>query len=481
MSVAGAAATTVAACRLGNVHFAVPMNDVAELVDPPDRLIALPRRDGALLGAFTLHDTLVPVVDLRRWLRWPGDAAAAPAHLLVLRQGARRLAVGIDTVDGLQRVHAAGTQRLDHGAPGDEVFGSAVRLARAPAAQEDAPPALGLLDVAALMRLAQVWAGPDDDAASTASSAMALSCGEGRPEAGGSVACAWLHSDGRWLALPVAHLRAVVAMPALQPLWQSDPARLGVARWRDRDVPVMRLLRSLGIGGAPTTAEPWLAVVEHDGLCTGIPVDAVRDVLALDPSVLQPVAALGIASHPILSGLWTRPDGSQALCIDVPAWLSSDPLAALGTPTRPEAAGAHDAVPAHVVVQAGGTWALPISALRAIIEAPDTRDPGADPQTPWCHTWRRQSVPIWDLRALKGRGPTPAGAAAKVLILQSGALPTGLLVESLLHLLPARGAELHEVRRPDGRRLPFLVHRDGEAQHSFALLEPRDWPFGQTH
>ena len=88
---------------------------------------------------------------------------------------------------------------------------------------------------------------------------------------------------------------------------------------------------------------------------------------------------------------------------------------------------------------------------------------------------------LWDLRALEGHGPTPGNEAAKVLILVAGAQPIGLVVESLLHLLPARSAERHEVRRPDGRLLPFVVHRDGDVQRSFTVLRPEDGPAVRVH
>ena len=106
------------------------------------------------------------------------------------------------------------------------------------------------------------------------------------------------------------------------------------------------------------------------------------DPAHLDIKTLQPIETLGIASHPILAGLWARPDGSQALLIDVPAWLSSDPLAILSTRTAPSSAAQQNDTPAHVVVQAGTPWALPISSLPEIVELPEAWAASPDPTAP---------------------------------------------------------------------------------------------------
>ena len=213
----------------------------------------------------------------------------------------------------------------------------------------------------------------------------------------------------------------------------------------------------------------------------GIPVQAVRDVQMLDLAAAQAIGALGVAPNPVLAGLLSTADGGRALLVDVQALVSGDPLTALSTAPDSRDATRKTGVQAHIVVRAGTLWALPISAFLEVIELPAAWHSPPAAATPWCHTWRQRTVPLWDLRALMGHGATPAGVDAKVLILQSGTLTIGFVVEALLHLLPARTSELLQLRRPDGRMLPFVVHRDGVEQRSFAVLDAEDWPQSLAH
>jgi chemotaxis signal transduction protein len=246
-------------------------------------------------------------------------------------------------------------------------------------------------------------------------------------------------------------------------------------------VPVLQVLATLGLGRDTAAPAPLLAVVEYGRLCMGVPVQAVRDVQLLDLSAAQPAVALGLAPSPILSGLLPLPDGSRALLIDVQALVAADSLSTLSAAPDSPDADRQAAVQAHVAVQAGTAWALPLSDLLEIIGLPEAWNSGPDPMAPWCHTWRQRAVPLWDLGALKGHGATPASADAKVLILQSDRGPFGLVVEALLHLLPARNLELHQMRLHDGRRLPFIVDRQEPEQRSFAVLGPQDWPRALVH
>jgi chemotaxis signal transduction protein len=207
----------------------------------------------------------------------------------------------------------------------------------------------------------------------------------------------------------------------------------------------------------------------------------VRDVQMLDPAAAQPAAALGLAPSPVLAGLLPVPGGGQALLVDVQALVTANPLAALSAAQGAREAGRESATQAHVVVQAGAVWALPISALLEIIELPPAWEPGSDPSGSWCHTWRQRALPLWDLRALTGHGVTPRGAGVRVLIVQSDTQPFGLVVEAVLHLLAARTSELHRLRVPGGRVLPFVVERHGAEQRSFAVLGTQDWPLGLAH
>lgn len=472
MSTPGAPERVVASCRLDGVSFAVAADDVLRLLPRPDVLIDVPRRAGALQGAFMLHHLVVPVVDLRRWLPWPGDPATRvqiPDQLLVLRRDGRTLAVAIDGVEGLHKAVEGVEQRIAHAPSADDVFSGVVELAGSAHAGSPAAKALALLDVDALMRLGQAWSGD----AGPEAGRMPASARERQPGEAGR-AHALLDGDGQRIAIAADHLRAVVPMPSLQQLWPGDPSWLGVARWRGRDVPVRRL--AVAREAAPCAeGAPLLAVVEHRGLCLGIAVQSVRDIRRLDLAAAQPLASPDGVHDPALSRL-LLPDGSPTLVVDVGALVAGDPLASISA-IADEARTTSDDGPrheAHVVVQAGAALALPISRLLEISEPPAAWVDPSRPVESRHHVWRQQIVPIRDLRALQGQGRTLPGPGARLVIVRSRGGPVGLLVEALLHLLPARTCERAELRGPDGRVLRFVVHHDGCERMSFEVLEDEE-------
>jgi chemotaxis signal transduction protein len=153
-------------CRLGDLRFAVPLNDVVQAIRQP-QLTLLPRRDQAIAGVFVYRQQTIPLLDLRRWLPWPDERSELPGQILLLRQNAHLVGVAIDQVEGLQRVPGSQIQRVVQREDDEELFHSTVSIA----AGEQESQALGLLDVDALIRLSQVWSAADEEFATSIAAA----------------------------------------------------------------------------------------------------------------------------------------------------------------------------------------------------------------------------------------------------------------------------------------------------------------------
>lgn len=476
MSDASPAAPAVVSCVLGAVRFAVELDALQQVLPRPLSLITMPRRSGGLQGAFTHRGEIVPLVDLRAWLPWSGDHAAEPMQVLLLRHDGRSLAVGIDRLGGLHRGGAGRVQRLHHGDDADELFHSVIQMPSV-AERGEAETALGLLDVASLMRLCKIWMQTQGEGEGEGAAALCAEVDE-HEQSVATVSLqtyAVLECDGELLALQIRHLQTVIPMPTLQPVWLGDPLLLGLARWRERDVPVLRTLPALGLSQNGTGPVALLAIVEHDGRCLGLPVQAVLEIQSLNGASAQPATALSVPPSPMLAGLLHRSDGRRMLVVDAAALIEGNPLCAISAVVPTATAGARTQAVAQVVVQAGSPFAVPISMLLSITELPADWAADNDPTAPWCHTWRGQTVPLWDLRALTGRGASTTGSETRVLYLQTASQVVGLVVEALLHLLPARAIELHTLRQPGGRHLNMVTSHDGTRDRSYEAFDWQDW------
>ena len=98
--------TQAIAVRVGSRRFAVPLEQVAEVIDTPE-LHPVPARAAELAGVVAVRSALHPVVDLG--IRFDGTAAAGD-RLLIVRAapGAEAVALRVDDVEGIVRGGVSG-------------------------------------------------------------------------------------------------------------------------------------------------------------------------------------------------------------------------------------------------------------------------------------------------------------------------------------------------------------------------------------
>ena len=80
---------------LGGIRCALPASDVREVVRAVS-ILPLPNAPDAVEGVINVRGTLVPVLDLRRRLHLPAKPIAVSDHLVLVRAGARDVAVRVD-------------------------------------------------------------------------------------------------------------------------------------------------------------------------------------------------------------------------------------------------------------------------------------------------------------------------------------------------------------------------------------------------
>jgi chemotaxis signal transduction protein len=105
--------------RAGSELFALDLRDALEAVEMPEVSPVPAMRDG-MLGVFPLRDELVPVYSPEGVLRLAGAGRYGVA--LVLRAGARRIAVALDDVDDVIQVDLTQLQRPSGLEAGDRVL-----------------------------------------------------------------------------------------------------------------------------------------------------------------------------------------------------------------------------------------------------------------------------------------------------------------------------------------------------------------------
>ncbi|NCC24214.1 MAG: chemotaxis protein CheW [Deltaproteobacteria bacterium] len=103
-------------------------------------------------------------------------------------------------------------------------------------------------------------------------------------------------------AIPIESVREVQDAVETTRIPQTPPFMLGVMNLRGTAVPVVDLKRKFGMGPTQRTINSRIAIVEgrkgdDDGL-VGALADSVREVLEIDPSVIEEAPRMGMRVKP---------------------------------------------------------------------------------------------------------------------------------------------------------------------------------------
>lgn len=440
------ACVCLATAAVGAVRLGIPVDTVVQAIPMPAEQALLPRRQGALSGVVLHESTLVPVVDLARWVDL-GQARAerlGSARILVLHQDGRTLGLQVDSVDGLVEVPCADVKRLHHDGHEEEVFHSAARVPGSDAI-------LSVLDVGRLAALAASWhqVEPYEAHAAIALAATPVGLAAERNYA-------LLQLDGARLGVPAGDLVEVMRMPALEQFGNGIDS--GWCLWRGRHLPV---LASAALAGLPHVPQaPLLAVLEHDGLALGLPVSAAL--------ALQAFAAGG--SDGLTTTVYDA-DGQEVRLLDTAALFARFPEALLSKPDERGAVArtvADGGVPnedAYIVFAAGQPVATPIGAVEQIV-------PLAAGTSNATMGWNGGALPLLDLRP-----DHLANTPGHVLVAAKGGRHTGYVVTRVELLIPAGSARLYRLGVAQGPARSFVTVDMATGQASYRIVDLADtWP-----
>lgn len=433
---------------LGELAIGVDTRHVVRAVSRPAVLTRLPRSHGAVDGVFADGPHAIPVIDLRKWMGEP--AATAPAQVLVLGAGGRMVGLAIDAVRGLVRARASQLRRVHHGEAEDDFFHSV--------APDGEGALLGLLDPLRLMERVQAWTAAD--LAQTQSTVAG--------PAGDAVAApmqALVRLGSALLAVPAALVAQVIERPPVQPLLGSGRELQGMIEWRSRHVPQLDLAHLLELEGGDA---PLAMVLAQGERLVALPIDEVAAVRPLPAHGVTAAREAGIA-HPLVDGVALLDDGERVLLLGAEALLRTYAAPGLTQQAGTDAGRRGARAAAHVVVDAGRRWAIPMSALEEILPLPAGLDEAAGGGVEaTCH-WRGRNLPLVDLREPTDGGD--AGGPQRLVVVSHGGRQAALRVNDVVELLPAQLGELLRFQLPGGRPIRMVTVGQGAAGASHAVLD----------
>lgn len=427
--------------QLARGSFGLRLGGVGEIIRLPG-LARMPLAPTSLMGLANLRGAVLPVLSLRRLLGLP-DALANEATRVIVLDGDAPVGFVVDQVDRLLTLPAAQIEHDDAGAGelDPELLDGAVRGAEGESTTKILNPQRLLRDQ--FVRLAGSAARPRIPAslaAATAASAVAPAQGQelfvgfevGRQE----------------FALPLERVREIIPLPEqIAEMPRAETAVLGVVTLRDRLLPLVSLRALLGLEGEARALEPGKVVVVSLGSgAVGIVVDRTREILSIDPAVIDPAPVLltrGAGDAEITS--ICRLDGGRRLV----ALLSPDRLfrsdlvrrvlAEQGAASEIAQGRVDDMADEQLIIFRLGDqeFGLPVGAVDEIARPPArvTPVPKAPAFIEGVMNLRGHVVPIVDLRRRFGLAAPEPGSQQRVLVLAMAGGKTGFLVDAVSEVL----------------------------------------------
>lgn len=414
---------------VGGETCAVDLGAVREIIRVPP-IVGVPLSPPAVAGLLNLRGHVLPVVDARRALGFPGEAPGEQARVVVLHRGAL-YGLLVDRVSG---VIAGEPEPLQGAREGGRDFLSGTLHAGERVVMILDPERLGAGQI-------QSPAGEDGSLAGTALESPA---GEGGEDEGYRYLTFLV--AGQEYGLPVESVREIGRLPAeLGRVPKAASHLLGIAPLRGRLVPLVDLPALLGLPGeAPDGRRRVLVLGTGTGVPVGLVVDGVKEVLHADR---EPEALPALWERPEdaeLQGMLSLDGGKRLVAVLAPGRLLQAALPELeeeGITMAEEqpgpAAGAEDSEILVVFYLGSQEFGVPVEAVREILRVPEqlSRVPGAEDFVEGMVNLRGRVLPVLDQRRRLGLEKAERSHRQRILVVERAGGTAGFAVDGVRDVL----------------------------------------------
>jgi purine-binding chemotaxis protein CheW len=426
--------------RLDEQSFGFRLRDVSQIVRPP-ALVQMPLGPKSLLGLANLRGVVLPVVGLRRLLGLMVAAVDEASRVVVIDRGAP---VGF-LVHRIERLLALPGGQIEHDDAGAGTIDPT--LLHGVIKGLEGSDSIKILDPEMLLRDEFAKLGR---ATPRAQSRVSLASGTGKLAAEPQPPVALLSFDlgAQEYALPLDRIQEVIALPDhVSELPRPDTAVLGVVTLRDRLLPLVSLRALLGLPENSDRSERAKVLVLSIGHgAIGLVADRSRDILRVDPGLIDPAPALLTrgAGDAEISSICRLEGGERLVAVLTPDRLFRSELVHRLFAEQAQASEAAQSdgdsmnEDDFVVFRLGEQeYGLPITAVEEVTRPPErvTKLPKGPAFIDGVINLRGHVVPVVDLRRRFEVSSTEPKPAQRILVLALGAGKTGFMVDSVSEIL----------------------------------------------
>jgi purine-binding chemotaxis protein CheW len=418
--------------RVGDRLYALPADDVAEVMHTP-QFVRVPYAPKALIGLANLRGVVLPLVSLRGLVGL--DEAPERSTRAVLLKGA---ALAVDSVEALVSVATANieTRQAELAAESGESLSGTFQAGGTASAK--------ILDIKTMLDGAFAQRGTRQP--------LTLVRGTGQKtqhevRATKSDTLVTFDVAEQEYALHLSAVREIVPAPrSVTTVPRSDSAVIGVMPFRDRLLPLLSLRGLLGFPPAAVSDEREKVVVAAvGGAVVGLVADRARAIVFADQQHVEPVPAVLAArsgGEARITAIYRGEGGGRLISILAPEQLfREDVMQRLGS--KETAVATRDvqessAQRQFLVFRLGDDeLALPIEAVDEVARVPDkiTRVPKTPKFLEGVVNLRGEVLPVVDQRRRFGMPQLERGEGRRLIIVRTERHRAGVIVDSVSEVL----------------------------------------------
>lgn len=463
--------------------FGFRLDDVGEIIRLP-ALAHMPLGPKSLLGLANLRGVVLPVLNLRRLLNLPDAPRDDATRIIVVDRGVSTGFV-VDRIENLLTVQAARIENDNAGAGSvdPKLLDGVIK-----GAERDS--AIKILNPLRLLRdeFAQLGV-PGARVATRVAIASAISA-PAVAERRQMVSLVSFDIDRQEYALPLDRVREIIPLPEqVSEVPRAETAVLGVVTLRDRLLPLVSLRALLGLRSDLSGVQRGKVVVVSMGSgAVGLVADRTREILRVDPILIDPAPALLTrgAGDAEIASICRLEQGKRLVAVLAPDRLFRSDLVhrvlleqGIGHEgPASQTDGNAMAEEQYVIFRLGDQeYGLPIAAVGEIARLPDrvTRLPKAPAFIEGVINLRGSVVPIIDLRRRFELASREPGSAQRILVLAVGNGKAGFVVDGVSEVLkvPADAIRPAPDLSPEQMRLISRVATLDEQRRMLLLIDPK--------
>lgn len=228
---------------------------------------------------------------------------------------------------------------------------------------------------------------------------------------------------------------------SIRPLPASVSYVEGIMRLRSDIIPVINMKKRLGLGATQYENDAKVAVVTLARQQYGLLFDDIRDVLRVDSTLVMPIGSVLQSEDPVISDLIKLEDGCRTLeLLDLQHIFNQEILASVDDVVKEQESTGRPVTYSRYVVfsSCGQDFGVPVDEAREITFIGAIDDIFKSGCVAGALQLRGRTIPVLHSGALlngQDRDEELYAETERILILQSGALSFGMIVDEVREIL----------------------------------------------